>query len=39
MPYEFGRGRIEQIIVLSGMALFLVLPFLIPAGYASPAFG
>jgi hypothetical protein len=33
MAYEFGfnRSRIEQIIVLAGLVLFLVLPFLIPA--------
>jgi hypothetical protein len=31
MSLEFDRSRIEQIIVLVGLALFLVLPFLIPA--------
>jgi hypothetical protein len=31
MSYEFDRSRIEQIIMLGGLALFLVLPFLIPA--------
>ena len=31
MSFEFDRSRIEQIIVLSGLVLFLVLPFLIPS--------
>jgi hypothetical protein len=31
MPYEFDRGRIEQVIILSGLALFLVLAAVIPA--------
>jgi hypothetical protein len=31
MSYGFDRTRIEQVIVITGLALFLVLPFLIPA--------
>ena len=31
MSSEFNRSHIEQTLVLTGFALFLVLPFLIPA--------
>ena len=31
MSYEFDRGRFEQVIILSGLALFLVLAAVIPA--------
>jgi hypothetical protein len=31
MSYEFDRRRIEQVIVLSGLVLFLALAALIPA--------
>jgi hypothetical protein len=31
MSSEFNRSHIEQMLVLTGFALFLVLPFLIPA--------
>jgi len=31
MSYELDYNRIEQIIMLSGLALFLVLAFVIPA--------
>jgi hypothetical protein len=29
--FEFDRSRIEQIILLGGLVLFLILPLLIPA--------
>jgi len=37
-PELFNRSHIEQILVLTGFALFLALPFLIPAwtAYALP---
>jgi hypothetical protein len=31
MSYEFDRRRIEQLIMLSGLALFVVLAAVIPA--------
>ena len=31
MPIELDRSRIEQVIVLTGLMLFLVLPLLVPA--------
>jgi hypothetical protein len=31
MSREFDSGRIEQAVMLAGLALFLVLPLLIPA--------
>jgi hypothetical protein len=31
MSYEFDRRRIEQVIILGGLALFLVLAAVIPA--------
>ena len=31
MALDFDRSRIEQIIVLGGLALFLMLPLFIPA--------
>ena len=31
MSREFNSGRIEQVIMLSGLALFLVLATFIPA--------
>jgi hypothetical protein len=31
MSSELNRSHIEQMLMLTGLALFLVLPFLIPA--------
>ena len=31
MSSEFNRSHIEQMLVLTGFALFLLLPFSIPA--------
>jgi hypothetical protein len=31
MSYEFSSSRIEQVIMLSGLALFLILATVIPA--------
>jgi hypothetical protein len=31
MSFEFDSNRIEQVIMLSGLALFLILAIVIPA--------